>query len=244
MSFSEKVAIVTGGTRGIGRAIVTALAAAGCKVAFTYLRAEAEASQIVSQHEGSVAAYQHDAADYATTKEVVGKIYEQWGGVDFLINNAGTLANKALALMNEEEWDKVLDTNLKSVFNFSRCVIPHLMKKRTGRIVTIASVGGIRGLSGQTNYCASKGGAVAFTAALAKEVARSNITVNAIAPGFITTDMTSSIPDAFRMGILKNIPAGRFGTVDELTPAVLFLLSPGAQYITGQTLVIDGGLSC
>jgi len=191
-----------------------------------------------------LAAFQHNAADYATTKDVVAKISSHWGSVDFLVNNAGTLANKALTLMTEEEWDTVLDTNLKSVFNFSRCVIPHLMKKRNGRIITISSVGGIRGLSGQTNYCASKGGAIAFTAALAKEVARSNITVNAIAPGFIETDMTASIPEPFRTGLFKTIPAGRFGTVEELTPAVLFLLSPGAQYITGQTLVVDGGLSC
>ena len=213
-------------------------------MAFTYLRAEAEANATVGRYPELLAAFRHNASDFAATKDIVAQVCDRFGGVDFLINNAGTLANKPLTLMSEEEWDSVLDTNLKSVFNFSRCVIPHLMKKRAGRIVNISSVGGIRGLIGQTNYCASKGGAIAFTAALAKEVARGNITVNAVAPGFIDTDMTSTIPEPFKIGVLKTIPAARFGTVAEVTSTVLFLLSPGAQYITGQTLVVDGGLSC
>ncbi len=244
MTLAGKNAIVTGGSRGIGKAIVTALVAEGCRVTFTYRSAEAEANELVALNPDLLNAFQHDAVDFAKSKEVVAAAIEKMNGLDFLVNNAGMLANKPLTIMNEQDWDSVIDTNLKSVFNLSRCVVPHLMRRRSGRIVNIASVGGLRGLVGQTNYCASKGGAIAFTAALAKELARGNITVNSVAPGFIETDMTKSIPESYRNDVLKNIPAGRFGKAEEVAGAVLFLVSPAAQYITGQTLVVDGGLSC
>ena len=239
MTLEGKNAFVTGGSRGIGKAIVTALVAEGCRVTFTYRSAEAEANELVALNPNLLTAFQHDAVDFAKSKEVVAAAIEKMNGLDFLVNNAGMLANKPLTIMNEQDWDSVIDTNLKSVFNLSRCVVPHLMRRRSGRIVNIASVGGLRGLVGQTNYCASKGGAIAFTAALAKELARGNITVNSVAPGFIETDMTKTIPESYRNDVLKNIPAGRFGKAEEVAGAVLFLVSPAAQYITGQTLVVD-----
>lgn len=243
MSLEGKVAIVTGGTRGIGRAVVTVLAQHGCKVAFTYLNSEKASQTLMEEWTGRVLALRHDVGDFSKTRGLIDTVCETFGSLDFVINNAGVLANKPLCIMKEEEWDVVIDTNLKGVFNITRAAIQPMMKKRRGRIVNIASVGGLQGMRGQTNYCASKAGVIGFTRALAREVATCNITVNAIAPGFIETDMISSIPKAYREQYLKLIPMGRFGTAENVSAVVMFLLSEDAQYITGQVITVDGGLT-
>jgi 3-oxoacyl-[acyl-carrier protein] reductase len=243
MLLEGKVAIVTGGSRGIGHAVVTALAQNGCKVAFTYFKNEDLAQKLVEEWKGCVSANRHDVSDFSGAQNIIMSVCKTLGRVDILVNNAGILMNKPFCTMSENEWDTVINTNLKGAFNFTRAVIPVMMKNRWGRIVSISSVGGLRGMRGQTNYCASKAGIIALTRALAREVARSNITANAIAPGFIDTEMISSIPDAHRPQYLSQIPAGRFGNADDIAGVVLFLLTDAASYITGQVITVDGGLT-
>ena len=246
MSLSGKVALVTGGSRGIGRAIVQALARAGAKVAFTYHSNSAAAESLLSElkaegHE--VIAYQADAADKAAADKLVEEIVEKWGGVYALVNNAGIIKDGLLATMSFEQWQAVINANLNSVFNYSQAVTRPMMSARQGRIINISSVAANFGNSGQANYAASKGGVEGFTRCLANELGRRGITCNAIAPGFIATDMTEAIRNAAEDTIKKQIPVRRLGNPDDIANAVLFFASEGASYVTGNVLTIDGGLT-
>ena len=245
-TLKDRVFIVTGASRGIGRAIVEELVCEGAKVSFTYARQSDAAEETVQSTKtlGQEAlAIQADAGDFKRAQEIVAETIARFGQLDGLVNNAGILRDKALAMMEPSDWSDVIKTNLTGVFNLCRAAIITLMKQRSGRIVNITSVTGVVGSSRQTNYSASKAGIIGFTKALAKEVAGHNITVNAIAPGYIETDMTANL-DAKRLEEAhRNIPLGRFGQPQEVAKLAAFLLSDHSAYITGQTLVVDGGLT-
>lgn len=246
MSLAGKTAMVTGGSRGIGKAIVQALARAGAKVAFTYhsnsVAAESLLNELKSEgHE--VLAYQADAADKAAADKLVEEIVEKWGGIYVLVNNAGIIKDGLLATMSFEQWQAVINANLNSVFNYSQAVTRPMMSARQGRIINISSVAANFGNSGQANYAASKGGIEGFTRCLANELGRRGITCNAIAPGFISTDMTEAIRNAAEDTIKKQIPARRLGNPEDIANAVLFFASEGASYVTGNVLTVDGGLT-
>ena len=241
MSFQDKVAIVTGGSRGIGRAIVQALAANGAKVAFTYAQNKALADEIASGE--TVVAYQADVTSFDQAKELVKQVKERFGRIDILVNNAGITRDKLLAMMSEKDWDDVIDTNLKGAFNVSKPVIGTMIRQRSGTILNITSISGIVGMPGQVNYSSSKAGMIGFTKALAKEMAKANITVNAMALGFVETDMTAVLKEEYRAAALAQIPLGRFGKAENMADVAMFLLSDKANYITGQVIQVDGGLA-
>ncbi len=241
-----KVAVVTGGSRGIGRAIVMMLAQNGCHVAFNYHSQEDKAKGLeeeAQKYKVKFTASKVDIQDFEKVKAWVEKTKESLGQLDILVNNAGTVVDKALMLMAKEDWGKVLDTNLTGVFNATRAAIVTFMKQKSGDIINISSVSGIIGLPRQVNYSASKGGVNAFTKALAKEVGPYGIRVNAIAPGYIDTDILSGLSQEQKEKILKAIPLGRIGQADEIARCVKFLLSEEARYITGQIIKVDGGLA-
>jgi 3-oxoacyl-[acyl-carrier protein] reductase len=243
--FKNKVAIVTGGTRGIGKAIVLALAKEGVKVAFNYLKSDKEASELLKEVDalGSEAlSHKFDVRDFDLAKEFVEKVREYFGGLDILINNAGILKDKALMMMEKSDWQDVIDTNLTGYFNLARACIVGFMKQKSGNIVNITSAAGVIGTARQVNYSASKAGIIGFTKALAKEVAPYNIRVNAVAPGFIDTEMTRSLKDEYKEKLKRFIPKGEFGKPLDVANAVLFLLSDESGYITGQVLRVDGGM--
>ncbi|MFO1020446.1 MAG: 3-oxoacyl-[acyl-carrier-protein] reductase [Planctomycetales bacterium] len=246
MSLSGRTALVTGGSRGIGRAIVEALAGAGAKVAFVYQSSSKPADDLVAELKGKgaeVVAYQADVKSFAAAEEIVTKVTDAWGKVDILVNNAGIIRDGLLATMTEENWVEVIQTNLNSVFNYSHAVIRPMMSARYGRIINMSSIAAEFGNQGQANYAASKGGIEGFTRCLATEVARRGITVNAVAPGFIETDMTVAVQNAAGDEIKKSIPVRRLGKPEDISNAVLFLASEASSYITGQILKVDGGLT-
>lgn len=241
----DKVAIVTGGTRGIGREIVLTLARQGAKVAFNYRLSDSEAKTLLKEVDnfGSEAlSYKFDVRDFNSAKEFVDKVREYFGGLDILINNAGIIKDKALMMMEKEDWDEVVDTNLTGYFNLARACIVSFMKQRSGNIVNISSSAGISGTARQTNYSASKAGIIGFTKSLAKEVASYNIRVNAVAPGFIETDMVQSLKDEYKSKLKALIPKGEFGKPQDVANVVMFLLGDASDYITGQVLRVDGGM--
>jgi 3-oxoacyl-[acyl-carrier protein] reductase len=241
----ERVAIVTGAARGIGRAIALELARRGASVLVNYHHNADAASEVVTaiQAEGGTAqAFQADVSNYAQAEALIKEAVDSFGRLDILINNAGITRDMVIMMMSEEDWDVVITTNLKSAFNCSKAAVRHMMRKRYGRIINVSSVAGIAGNAGQTNYSASKAGLIGFTKALAREVAARNITVNAVAPGFIPTDLTESVPQEIKEASLEAIPLKRWGTPEEVAHAVAFLASDEAAYITGQVLSIDGGL--
>ena len=246
MTFAGKVAIVTGGTRGIGRAICLELGRQGCNVAFNYAHNADSAHSLVAELAGLgrvARAYQVDVARYADVDAMIAGVRKEFGRIDCLVNNAGIVRDKLLLIMKEGDWDDVIATNLKGIFNFSKLVVAGMVRARSGAILNITSISGIVGMPGQTNYAASKAGAIGFTKALAKEVASRNITVNALALGFIATDMTESLQEEYKAKIMKAIPLGRFGTAEEIGRIAAFLLSDAARYITGQVIQVDGGLA-
>ena len=241
-----KVAVVTGGSRGIGRAIALALGGAGARVAVTCTQQRGAAEEVIAAlkamgSEGRV--YQFDVADFQAVSQAFDQIVADFGGLDVLVSNAGVTRDQLLVRMKPADWDVVLQTNLTGTFNCSRAAARTMLRQRSGRIVNITSVAGLTGNPGQTNYAASKAGIVGFTKALAKELAPRNVTVNAVAPGFIETDMTQVLPDSQRQAVLQQIPAARFGEPEDVAACVLFLSSEGAQYITGEVIRVSGGLA-
>ncbi len=243
---SNKTAIVTGGTRGIGKAIVLELAKSGCNVAFNYSKSDDLANELVKEIEAlgvKAMAKKADVADFDSAKDMIKEVKDEFGQIDYLVNNAGITRDKLLALMKEDDWDDVININLKSVYNFSKAVIMTMIKQKRGNILNITSVSGIAGVAGQANYSASKAGMIGFTKALAKEVGKAKINVNAIACGFIETDMTSELPEEYKQKMTDMTALKRFGTTDDVAKTAKFLLSDDASYITGQVLSIDGGLA-
>lgn len=241
----DKVAIVTGGTRGIGRAIVLALAKEGAKVAFNYLKSDAQAKAVLKEAEAlgtEALCDKFDVRDFKAAKEFVDKVKERFGTLDILVNNAGIIRDKALMMMEEKDWHEVIDTDLTGYFNLARVCITGFLKQKSGSIVNITSVSGITGTARQVNYSAAKAGIIGLTKSLAREVASYNIRVNAVAPGFIHTEMVDTLKQEHREQLKTLIPKADFGTPQDVAGAVLFLLSDDADYITGQVLRVDGGM--
>jgi 3-oxoacyl-[acyl-carrier protein] reductase len=245
-SMQGRVAVVTGGARGIGRAIVEKLALLGADVVIADMLidlAEESAAEISMLTQRNLIALKVNVADGKSTTELIDQTIKQFGKIDILVNNAGITRDTLILRMEEADWDAVLDVNLKGVFNCSKAAIRPMMKQRYGRIVNISSVSGQAGQAGQTNYSASKAGVIGFTKALAREVGSRQITVNAVAPGFIPTYLTNDLPEDLKNSILSATPAGRMGKPEEIAAAVAFLASEEASYITGQVLAVDGGMA-
>jgi 3-oxoacyl-[acyl-carrier protein] reductase len=245
MRFENQVAIVTGAGRGIGQATALRLANEGARVACVS-RTEANAKNIANQINAIRAdagrPYTVDVADHAAVHKIGAQILDDFGRADILINNAGVTRDVLAMRMSLEDWDSVVNTNLRGAFSFAQAFIRGMIKQRSGRIINITSVIGLMGNAGQTNYAASKAGLIGFTKSLARELASRNITVNAVAPGFITTDMTAGLSDEVKNSIRSKIPLGKTGTPEDIANAVAFLASSEAGYITGQVLCVDGGI--
>lgn len=240
-----KIALVTGGSRGIGRAIVLSLAEAGADVAFTYVHSLEKAEEVChAAHELGVRckAYQSDVASFEQSEKVIKDVTADFGPIQILVNNAGITHDKSFLKMTKEMWDEVIHVNLDGLFNLTHAVVPGMVESGWGRIVNVSSVVGETGNFGQANYAASKGGAIAFTRTLARELARKNITVNAVAPGFIESDMTSRMPEASLAQVAAMTPVGRLGKPEEVADSVVFLVSPRSSFITGEVLDVNGGM--
>ena len=243
MNFEGRTVLVTGGTRGIGHAIVRAFAGAGARVAFTYRSSAAAAAALEEEWGAAVRSFQGDGAEMVAATAAVDGVLRAWERLDILVNNAGITRDNLLLRMSESDWDTVLAANLRSMFNFSKAACRTMMRQRSGRIINISSIVGISGNAGQANYAASKAGVFGFTKSLAKELGARKITVNAVAPGYVVTDMTRALPDKVRSDLVRRIPLRREATPDEIAQPVLFLASEAAAYITGHTLVVDGGMA-
>jgi 3-oxoacyl-[acyl-carrier protein] reductase len=245
MRFGNQVAIVTGAGRGIGQAIALRLASEGARVAVvsrTEANANKTAEDINARHAGLAVPFAVDVADAKAVKDLTEQIHKEFTRIDILVNNAGLTRDGLVLRMSEEDWDAVLDTNLKGAFAFIQAVLRPMVRQRSGRIINISSVAGLMGNAGQANYAASKAGLLGLTKSIAREVASRGITCNAVAPGFITTDMTGALPESVRAGVVGQIPLGHFGEPEDIAHAVAFLASGEARYITGQVLTVDGGM--
>ena len=247
MLLENKIAVVTGAGRGIGRGVALALAREGATVIVNYNGSKERAEEVVSEIEkngGKAEAIQCDVSNFEQAKEFYGNVVKEYGQIDILVNNAGITRDKLIMAMSDEDFSSVIQTNLAGTFNGIKFVTRPMMKKRSGRIINISSVSGVIGNPGQANYSASKAGVIGLTKTAAKELASRGITVNAIAPGFIATDMTDALPDNVKEEAQKMIPLGGFGKVEDVAEAVVFLASDRAGYITGQVLCVDGGVTC
>ncbi len=241
-----KVAIVTGGSRGIGKAIVDAFAAEGASVAFTYLSSREKAETICAEWKekgANVVAYYSDASSFVHAESLVPSVLEQFGRIDILVNNAGITNDTLLLRMDEEQWNSVIDTNLKSVFNMTKQCIKVMLRQKSGTLIHMSSVVGIFGNAGQANYAASKAGIIGFSKSVAKEIGSRSIRSNVIAPGFIESDMTDELDENMRKTFLANVPLGRFGQASEVARLAVFLASDMSSYVTGQTISVCGGLN-
>jgi 3-oxoacyl-[acyl-carrier protein] reductase len=246
MSLDKKIIIVSGGSRGIGRAIVIKLAGMGAKVAFTYVNNKKAAMEVVDEVgalNGSAMAYCVDIRNKEQVKGMLDLVIEQWGDLDVIVNNAGIRRDKPFPMLSDEEWGDVLKTNLDGTFHLTQAGILHLLKKRQGRIINISSVSGINGIAGQTNYSSSKAALLGFTRALAKEVSRYGISVNAVAPGVVETDFLDGLSEMEKERLLQGIPIGRWGRAEEIANVVAFLADDAAspEFLTGSVITIDGG---
>ncbi len=246
MILSNKIALITGASRGIGKSIALTFASEGCDIAFTYLHSQDSAMILKAEIEAlnvRCLAIQADAADFNKAHEVVNKVVTEWGKIDILVNNAGVTRDTLVMRMREEQWDEVMNTNLKSAFNYIQAVSPIMARQCEGSIVSMSSIVGLNGNVGQANYAASKAGIIALTKSVAKEFGTRNVRVNAIAPGCIETDMTSALPDQNKEAILKLIPMGRVGQPEDVAKVALFLASDMSSYISGQVLQVNGAMA-
>lgn len=244
-NLSGKTAIITGASRGIGAEIARKMAQAGAKIVVNYSGSQAKAEAVVEDiknNGGEAIAVKANVADSEAVKAMVEQTMQTFGSVDILVNNAGITRDNLMMRMKDDEWDDVINTNLKGVFICTKAVTRQMMKQRSGRIVNIASIVGVMGNAGQANYVAAKAGVIGLTKTTARELASRNITANAVAPGFITTDMTDQLGEDIQKTMLAQIPLGRFGKPEEVAKAALFLASDDASYMTGQTLHLDGGM--
>ena len=241
-----KVAFVTGGSRGIGKAIALKLAEKGANIVINYRRDNPELEELKKELENKgvkVLLLQGDVSDFNRVKEMIDEAHKEMGSLDILVNNAGITKDTLLMRMKEEDFDRVIDVNLKGVFNFTKHITPIMMKQRSGRIINMTSVVGITGNAGQYNYCASKAGVIGATKSAARELAARGITVNAIAPGFIESDMTDVLSDRVKEGILNSVPLKKMGKPEDVANLVAFLSSDEAAYVTGQIVNVDGGMA-
>ncbi|BAK17457.1 dehydrogenase with different specificities [Solibacillus silvestris StLB046] len=245
MGLTGKCAVVTGASRGIGRAIALQLASEGAKVVVNYSGSEQKAQEVVEEikaNGGEAIAVQANVADTISVQNLMKTALDTYGSIDILVNNAGITRDNLLMRMKDDEWDDVINTNLKGVFLCTKAVTRQMMKQRAGRIINISSIVGVAGNAGQANYVAAKAGVIGLTKTTAQELASRNILVNAIAPGFITTEMTEGLPEDLKEGMLKQIPLAKLGQPEDIAKAVVFFASDSSNYITGQTLQIDGGM--
>jgi 3-oxoacyl-[acyl-carrier protein] reductase len=243
--FTGKIALVTGGSRGIGRAIALELGSRGATVVVNFRSSEAEANEVLEQIKasgGDGMVYKADVSDAEAVEEMIKVVTKEYGQLDVLVNNAGVTRDNVIMMLKPEDFDIVIDTNLRSAWLTCKAASRQMMRKRSGRIINITSVVGIAGNGGQTNYSASKAGLIGLTKSLAKELATRGVTVNAVAPGFIGTDMTAELDDAMKETAISHIPLGRMGQPEDVAKAVAFLASDDAGYITGQVLIVDGGM--
>ena len=246
MPLKNKIVVISGAARGIGRSVAIELASEGANISFNFLKSSKDARDLEKEIKNfgvNVKSFQTDIKDYNAVKSWVDNTKELFGGIDIVINNAGMIKDRALALMEPDDWHEVINTNLDGTFNLTRAAIVTFIKQKSGVVINITSVSGIVGLPRQTNYAASKAGIIGFTKSLAKEVASYNIRVNAVAPGFIETDLLKDLKEEYKSQIMKQIPLNRLGRPEEVAKVVKFLVSDKANYITGQTIVIDGGMS-
>jgi len=246
MLLKNKTALITGGTRGIGHAVALKFAAEGCNVAFTYLNSEDKARQLESELNAlgvKAKAFKSDAGSYAESEKLVEEVIKEFGSIDVLVNNAGLTRDNLILRMSEQQWDEVINANLKSVFNLTKHVSKVMLRNKKGSVINLTSIVGVKGQAGQANYAASKAGIIGFTKSIADEFGSRSIRCNAIAPGFIETDMTTVLPEETKKGILAQIPMKRMGQAEEVANVALFLASDLSTYVSGQVISVCGAMS-